>query len=144
MHTQSVLLRNDRHLDDDFSTHWDQISDALQAVILRGRAIGDSEYAASLEMVGGAEKFFTSFFYDYDAIVAPSAAGEAPLKCAGTGDPVFCTVWTVAGLPTINLPLLSGRNDLPIGVQLIGSSERDDRLMTTAKWMISELGASEA
>ena len=94
-------------------------------------------------MVAGAENFFEEFFHDYDAILAPSAAGEAPLKTDGTGDPVFCTVWTTAGLPSVNLPLLSGSAGLPIGVQLIGASEHDDRLMTTAQWLVTALAGNE-
>ncbi len=128
-----------RHLADDFEKHWEVISAKLQAVVQRGRSYSNQQYAESLAMVGGAENFFASFFHDYDAVLAPSSAGEAPLKSEGTGDPVFCTVWTVAGLPCVNLPLLSGTAGLPVGVQLIGPAERDDRLMRTANWMIKTL-----
>lgn len=132
-----------RHLADDFDRHWDVISDTLKPVVERGRAYSDAQYAEALAMVAGAEDYFEEFFHDYDGIIAPSAAGEAPLKTDGTGDPVFCTVWTTAGLPALNLPLLSGSAGLPIGVQLIGSGEQDDRLMTTAQWLVSSLATSE-
>jgi Asp-tRNA(Asn)/Glu-tRNA(Gln) amidotransferase A subunit family amidase len=131
------------HLADDFDRHWDVISDTLKPVVERGRGYSDAQYAEALAMVAGAEDYFEEFFHDYDGIIAPSAAGEAPLKTDGTGDPVFCTVWTTAGLPALNLPLLSGTAGLPIGVQLIGSAEQDDRLMTTAQWLVSSLAASE-
>ncbi|MBT7999920.1 MAG: amidase, partial [Planktomarina temperata] len=51
------------------------------------------------------------------------------------GDPIFCTLWTLAGLPCVSLPLLVGDNNLPIGVQLIGPIEKDDRLLRTARWL---------
>ena len=38
-----------------------------------------------------------------------------------TGDPIFCTVWTYCGMPSISLPLLQGKNGLPIGVQIVSS-----------------------
>ena len=76
-----------------------------------------------------------NFFLDYDAVIAPSAAGEAPKLGDGTGDPIFCTLWTLAGLPCVSLPLLVGDNGLPIGVQLIGPPEKDDRLLRTARWL---------
>jgi Asp-tRNA(Asn)/Glu-tRNA(Gln) amidotransferase A subunit family amidase len=72
---------------------------------------------------------------DYDAIIAPSAAGEAPKFGNGTGDPIFCTLWTLAGLPCVSLPLLVGETGLPIGVQLIGPAEKDYRLLRTARWL---------
>ena len=67
--------------------------------------------------------------------VAPSAVGQAPLFSQGTGDPIFSTLWTLAGLPCITLPLLVGKNGLPVGVQLIGPIEKDDRLLRTANWL---------
>jgi Asp-tRNA(Asn)/Glu-tRNA(Gln) amidotransferase A subunit family amidase len=37
-----------------------------------------------------------------------------------------------------------GENDLPIGVQLIGPVEKDDRLLRTARWLQTRLAqASE-
>lgn len=132
-----------RHLADDFERYWDVISDTLKPVVERGRSYSDEQYAEALSMVAGAENYFEEFFHDYDAIIAPSSTGEAPLKTDGTGDPIFCTVWTTAGLPSVSLPLLSGSAGLPIGVQLIGSAEQDDRLMTTAQWLVNSLADND-
>ncbi len=84
--------------------------------------------------------YYTEVFNDCDAIIAPSSTGEAPLKETGsTGDAIFCTLWTFSGLPALSLPLLVGDTGLPIGVQLIGSAEGDDRLMRTASWLLRDL-----
>ena len=89
--------------------------------------------------MASATGFFEEFFKDFDAVIAPSAAGEAPKVGNGTGDPVFCTIWTLCGLPSLNLPLLVGENGLPVGVQLVGAAEEDDRLLRTASWMVKQL-----
>lgn len=124
------------HLAEDFTDHWDRISATLQPIITRGRQISEAQYQDALGVKASAEKWFESFFHDFDAVIAPSAAGEAPLFSAGgTGDPVFCTIWTLAGLPTLTLPLLTGANGLPVGVQLIGAAQQDDRLLRTARWL---------
>ncbi|MCB1343167.1 MAG: amidase [Pseudooceanicola sp.] len=129
-----------QHLAETFDTHWDRISATLQPVVTRGRAITQAQYEDAVAVKASAEGFFTQFYRDYDAILAPSATGEAPLIAAGgTGDPVFCTIWTLAGLPALSLPLLVGENDLPIGVQLIGAAEQDDRLLRTAAWLLRAL-----
>jgi Asp-tRNA(Asn)/Glu-tRNA(Gln) amidotransferase A subunit family amidase len=52
-----------------------------------------------------------------------------------TGDPIFCTIWTLAGLPTITLPILQGKNKMPVGVQLIGALNEDNSLLKTANWL---------
>jgi Asp-tRNA(Asn)/Glu-tRNA(Gln) amidotransferase A subunit family amidase len=132
------------HLADTFDAHWSQVSPLLQGVVERGRQISKAQYEDALAVKASAEKFFADFFIEFDAIIAPSAAGEAPLSEQGTGDPVFCTLWTLAGLPSITLPLLVGDNDLPIGVQLIGPAEKDDRLLRTAGWLQTRLAEETA
>jgi Asp-tRNA(Asn)/Glu-tRNA(Gln) amidotransferase A subunit family amidase len=83
--------------------------------------------------------FFATLFTEFDAVISPAALGEAPLFETGTGDPICQTIFTLAGLPALTLPLLVGDNDLPIGVQLVGGAEEDDRLLRTAKWMLAAL-----
>ena len=124
-----------QHQAEVFETHWNQISDTLRPVITRARTITKAQYDDALAVKTSAEGFFKAFFMDYDAIIAPSAAGEAPTFGNGTGDPIFCTLWTLAGLPCISLPMLVGETGLPIGVQLIGPAEKDDRLLRTARWL---------
>ncbi|MCY4313238.1 MAG: amidase family protein, partial [Gammaproteobacteria bacterium] len=49
------------------------------------------------------------------------------------------TIWTLAGLPCLSMPLLVGRDDMPIGIQLVGAKEQDDRLFRTARWLLEFL-----
>lgn len=128
-----------QHLKETFDDHWDQISATLKPVIEHGRSISKAAYEDALRFAADADEFFAVFFNDYDAILSPSAAGEAPKIGPTTGDPIFCTLWTLAGLPAVSLPLLVGANGLPIGVQLIGAVEQDDRLMRTANWLLKRL-----
>jgi len=132
------------HLESTFAEHWDMLSSSLQPVIERGRTISDAQYEEALEIMASSAQFFEVFFRDYDAVIAPSAAGEAPKLGGGTGDPIFCTIWTLCGLPSVNLPLLVGENGLPIGVQLVGAAEEDDRLLRTANWMLKKLQSGVA
>lgn len=131
------------HLRDDVDTHWDQLSARLQPVMERARAYSKDQYQEALEMVGAAEQYFDAFFIDYDAVLAPAATGEAPELANGTGDPIFSTLWTFAGLPCISLPMLAGEAGLPVGVQMIGSAEGDDRLMSCAHWLQQHLQQDE-
>lgn len=127
-----------------FDDSWDQISDTLKPIISRGRQISLTEYEDALEVRTSAQEFFQDFFTEFDAIIAPAAAGQAPRFSDGTGDPIFSTLWTLAGLPCVTLPLLVGENDLPIGIQLIGPVEKDDRLLRTAHWLQHHLAAQAA
>ena len=68
------------------------------------------------------------------------AAFSVPIKKGlnSTGSPEFSTYWTFLGMPSISLPLLSGLNNLPLGVQLIGEKFDDARRMRTANWLMKK------
>ncbi len=120
-------------------THESKLSDTVKAAFARAETRTADEYQEALAFKTSIESWFKQFFYDYDAVLTASATGEAPAYGDGTGDPVCCTVWTLAGLPCLNLPLLAGQHDLPIGVQLVGAHQEDDRLFRSARWLLETL-----
>ena len=128
-----------RCLSDEIESHWDGISNLLQPVLKRGQGRSKSQYEDAIAMVSAAKAYFGEVFNDVDAILTPSSAGQAPLKTDGTGNPIFCTIWTFCGLPCLSLPLLTSAGGLPTGVQLVGSAQGDDRLLRTARWMEQKL-----
>lgn len=127
-----------RALNDPISDYWDSISDTIKPTLLAAKDYSEEQYQEALEIRSAAIDWFAEFFNDYDAILTPSALSEAPLM-GSTGDPVCCTVWTLCGLPCLSMPLLQGVNGLPIGVQLVGASRQDDRLLRTTRHVLSHL-----
>jgi Asp-tRNA(Asn)/Glu-tRNA(Gln) amidotransferase A subunit family amidase len=85
------------------------------------------------------ESFVELFEQRYDAILTPAAPGVAPKGLASTGDPSFCTLWTLCGMPALSLPLLESTNGLPLGVQLVGPRSGDARLLRTARWLAARV-----
>jgi Asp-tRNA(Asn)/Glu-tRNA(Gln) amidotransferase A subunit family amidase len=75
----------------------------------------------------------------YDAILTPPALGTAPKGLESTGDPAFCVLWTLLGMPAVTLPLMQGANGLPLGVQLVGRRGYDARLLRSARWLEKKL-----
>lgn len=131
------ILRNLREV---IEANPQEISMTLRDAMEQAGQITTAQYEDARAVRITADQFFAAHFKDFDAILAPSASGEAPLLSEGhTGDPAFCKVWTLAGLPCLNLPILVGANGLPIGVQLIGAVEQDDRLLRTASWLLKTL-----
>jgi Asp-tRNA(Asn)/Glu-tRNA(Gln) amidotransferase A subunit family amidase len=70
----------------------------------------------------------------YSAIITPPAPGEAPATLEITGDPGFCTIWTLMGTPAITIPTGKGPNGMPLGLQLVGAVEEENYLLATAAW----------
>lgn len=118
----------------------DKLSDKLRALIERGRDVRAVDYQRALSMIAPMQESFEELFTQrYDAILTSAAAGTAPQGLDSTGDPTFCTLWTLAGLPALSLPLLRGANGMPLGVQLVGRRHFDARLMRTARWLVEKL-----
>jgi len=80
-----------------------------------------------------------SVFEHYDIIITPATTGEAPHGLDGTGSPVFNTLATYCGVPSITLPLMDGPNGLPLGVQVIGPRGDDARLLRNANWLMQRV-----
>lgn len=121
-------------LDAEWERGRDRLSAPLQAQLTRGRATSALAYQQALARIPQLNDAFDEVFARYDAILTPSAPGVAgPL--ATTGDPSYCTPWSLTGMPACNLPLLSDAGGLPIGVQLVGRRDGDARLLRTARWL---------
>jgi Asp-tRNA(Asn)/Glu-tRNA(Gln) amidotransferase A subunit family amidase len=97
------------------------------------------DYLGALAQAERYASGLVEIFDAYDAIVTPAAPGVAPMGLGATGDPAFCTLWTLTGLPALSLPLLADDGGLPLGVQLVGPPDRDARLLRTATALIETL-----
>jgi Asp-tRNA(Asn)/Glu-tRNA(Gln) amidotransferase A subunit family amidase len=129
------------NLDAEWTRGRDRLSASLQAQLERGRSVTALAYQQAVARIPIINAGFEEIFERCDAIVTPAAPGTAPAGLAATGDPSFCTLWTLAGMPTITLPLMQGANGLPIGVQLVGPRGDDARLLRTARWLAAAAAA---
>ncbi|MSS71727.1 MAG: amidase [Candidatus Latescibacteria bacterium] len=75
-----------------------------------------------------------------DVLLTPAAPTPAPQDLTTTGDPVFNSPWSYAGLPTIVLPVALARNGLPVAVQLVGRAFREADLFRVAAWAEKAIG----
>jgi Asp-tRNA(Asn)/Glu-tRNA(Gln) amidotransferase A subunit family amidase len=133
----------------NLSREWDegreQLSASLRAQLARGREASAYDYQRACARIGLLNEGFEEIFERCDAIVTPAAPGSAPKGLEATGDPAFCTLWTLCGMPAITLPLMRGADGLPMGVQLVGPRDGDLRLLRMARWLMAHLagGADE-
>ena len=58
----------------------------------------------------------------YDAIITPPATGEAPATLEQTGNPGFCSIWSLCGVPAVTIPVGFGPRGLPLGLQIVGTA----------------------
>jgi Asp-tRNA(Asn)/Glu-tRNA(Gln) amidotransferase A subunit family amidase len=120
----------------------DKLSERLRGLMERGRETRVIDYQRTLRRIAPTIESFDELFRErYDAILTPPALGTAPKGLGATGDPAFCVLWTLLGMPAITLPLMQGANGLPLGVQLVGRRNYDARLLRTARWLEKKVAA---
>jgi Asp-tRNA(Asn)/Glu-tRNA(Gln) amidotransferase A subunit family amidase len=128
-----------RRFEVDYERGKDRMSGVLREMIERGRKILAVDYNRAVERVSVLNGLLEEVFHWCDAILTPATTGEAPLGLGSTGNPVFCTIWTLCGTPAITIPILEGANGMPIGAQLTGPRGDDVRLLRTARWLEKRL-----
>jgi Asp-tRNA(Asn)/Glu-tRNA(Gln) amidotransferase A subunit family amidase len=129
---EADIANNFKH---EYERGKDVLSSALRAIIERGQQALAIDYIHAAEGAPILYELLSAALEGYDAFITPASTGEAPKSLDTTGSPIFCTIWTLAGMPAISLPLLQGSRGLPIGVQLVGRRHNDGRLLRTARWL---------
>jgi Asp-tRNA(Asn)/Glu-tRNA(Gln) amidotransferase A subunit family amidase len=124
------------NLDLEWERGRDKLSESLQAQLGRGREIRAVDYQKAQARIGKLNDSFDELFARFDAIITPAAIGTAP-ALATTGDPSFCTLWTLCGMPACSLPLMAGADGMPLGLQVVGRRLSDARLLRTARWLVN-------
>jgi Asp-tRNA(Asn)/Glu-tRNA(Gln) amidotransferase A subunit family amidase len=98
------------------------LSADLKQLIEEGQATDPADYQAAMKAAEAGRPRVAELFAraKTDVLLTPAALGEAPEGLDSTGDPLFCRLWTMLGLPAVSVPGLTGSSGLPVGVQLVG------------------------
>jgi Asp-tRNA(Asn)/Glu-tRNA(Gln) amidotransferase A subunit family amidase len=115
----------------EYDRHRDQIGAQLREQLDRAAAISADAYDAARRSSSRARRMLADTMAEHDVILTPSAPGAAPRGLGGTGDPMFNRLWTLMGVPCINLPGFYD-NDLPLGIQIVGRFGRDHAALEAA------------
>lgn len=139
VHRVILAYEGARHFAGLQQRHRADMSACFNELIDDGAAISEDDYRDALQRTSDLRSEFSRVTAGYDAIITPPAAGEAPPTLAETGNPAFCTIWTLLGVPAITIPVGLGPAGLPLGLQIVGASGTDDTTLAVAAWCESRL-----
>ncbi|CCK30436.1 Amidase [Streptomyces davaonensis JCM 4913] len=99
--------------------------------IRQGRPAEDSDHAKALQQ---REDFrdsiaATTDAHGIDLWVTPAATGPAPAGLDNPGESVMSLPWSGAGLPCLTIPTARPQGELPLGLQCVGRTGEDERLL---------------
>ena len=118
----------------------DRLSPRLNALIDEGLGIPDADLARGLKNQHQLAKELDAFLSAFDGVITPPALGEAPADLTQTGDPAFCTIWSLCGVPAVTIPAGRGLLGLPLGLQIVGPRFSDERVLLVALWCDERVG----
>jgi Asp-tRNA(Asn)/Glu-tRNA(Gln) amidotransferase A subunit family amidase len=124
----------------EYQNHRDKLSPSLLASIETGWCFSRAQYDAAMARAVEYRATLGQSFNEYDFLLTPSAAGEAPEGLASTGNSLFNRLWTLFGVPCVNVPAYTGPKGLPIGVQVVGPYGADTQTLYWAHWTQRALG----
>ena len=129
-----------RSFEREYATGRDKLSTVFREMIERGQEVMAVDYNRAIAQIPVLNNSFGDIFERYDAILTPATTGEAPQGLDTTGSPVFCTIWTLCGMPAVTVPILQGESGMPLGAQLVAPKGDDARLLRTARWLVETVG----
>jgi Asp-tRNA(Asn)/Glu-tRNA(Gln) amidotransferase A subunit family amidase len=101
------------------------------------RGVTPERLRAAYDLADTCRRQFDAMFSDFDVVLAPAAAGEAPEGLHTVGDWIFNGFWTLLHVPCVAVPATQGAKGLPVGIQLVGPRLSDVRLLAIAGTLAS-------
>lgn len=119
----------------ELAFHRDRVSKSYAVRADAGAAYTPEQFDQALAVIAAAQAALDAAMEGVDVLLCPSATGEAPEGLDATGNPVFNRLGTALRGPCLNIPGLTGRTGLPVGVQLIGRMNDDHRTLAAGSWL---------
>jgi len=107
--------------------------------ITAGRKWTADEYARAKAEATRCRGLLAGLFGSFDALLTPSDRGEAPPDLRSIHDSPFNGSWTLMHVPCVTIPAYTGPANMPVGVQVVGPHQSDDRTLAIAGWVAKVL-----
>jgi len=121
--------------------HAELLSPALANKLGKAAGVARERYLAALETASACARLLDDLMRDLDVLITPSATGEAPagLTAIGPsgslGPAAFQQMWTLLHTPAVSVPVFTGPQGLPMGLQVIAPRKEDERALLLAHWV---------
>jgi Asp-tRNA(Asn)/Glu-tRNA(Gln) amidotransferase A subunit family amidase len=118
----------------EYLTQYDVMPPLLRAKMDETSGILPADYDEARSIANRARGALADVFDDVDVLLTFSAPGVAPKGTAYTGDARFNQLWTLMGVPCVNVPatVVGG---LPVGVQVIARFGDDAGALAAARFV---------
>jgi Asp-tRNA(Asn)/Glu-tRNA(Gln) amidotransferase A subunit family amidase len=123
----------------EYRCNYDAMPPLLRGRLDESRDTTPAAYDAAYRIAVQARAALADLFDDVDVLLTFSAPGAAPKGLASTGDPRFNRLWTLMGIPCVNIPADVTAEGLPVGVQVIARFGDDAGALEAARFVEAAL-----
>lgn len=123
----------------EYDAHRDQLPPILGETLDAAQHVPAGAYDEARRTAHQARREAKSFMREYDALLTFASPGSAPEGLASTGESRFNRLWTLMGVPAVNVPGFRNAAGLPAGVQIVTGFGRDDKALQVAACVESAL-----
>ena len=126
--------------EESFRDRADDYGPRIRSVIESGMLVPGVRYLQAQRIRRHFHDEMSAMARGVDALLTPTTPTPAPRDLNTTGDAVFQSPWTFAGLPTVTIPSGLSQAGLPMGIQMAGPPFAEARLLAVARWCEEALG----
>ena len=119
----------------EYRTHHDAMPPLLRARLDESAGTTPAAYDEARGIANRARRALMKVFDEVDVILTFAAPGAAPKGLASTGDARFNRLWTLMGVPCVNIPAHVAEDGLPVGVQIIARFGDDAGALNAARFV---------
>ena len=130
-----VSTEDAKALADEARDHFAQLNPWAQKSTREGASFSEAEYEHAKELAAQGRAAIDTLFDEFDVLITPSTRGEAPRTLTEMEPSYFNRLWTLMHLPCLSLPLFTGPSGMPVGLQIVGRRDDDERLLAIGRWV---------
>jgi len=126
---------------EQFAESRERFGPNVASLIEEGLAVSQREYEQAVDHQHLFQQEIESIFKQDQIAITPATNTTAPPNRDTTGNPLFNSPWSYAGLPTVCIPCGVDDAGMPCGLQLIGPRNSELKLLAAAAWCETKLGS---
>jgi Asp-tRNA(Asn)/Glu-tRNA(Gln) amidotransferase A subunit family amidase len=119
----------------EYRENYDALPPLLRGRLDESKDTTSAEYDEAIKIASRARHALAGLFDEVDALLTLSAPGAAPKGLGSTGDPRYNRLWTLMGVPCVNVPAHVADGGLPVGVQVIARFGADAQALAVARFV---------
>jgi Asp-tRNA(Asn)/Glu-tRNA(Gln) amidotransferase A subunit family amidase len=123
----------------EYAKHLDALPSLLRKLLDDAQAISAQSYDDARRAAHRARGALDDVLSEVDVLLTFSAPGAAPATLASTGSARFNRLWTLLGVPSVNVAGLTNAAGMPVGVQVIADFGRDANALAAARFVEAAL-----